>query len=175
MKRAATLFVLALIAIVALIPTGAANSPATPAATPGICPVTQPITSGEPPAKIGGPRGPGGYWNDALWTNLWMWGEDGVRLPVDDLHVSENGIYQLKWAWYRFKDGKLEITGRRLDGPSKPLEAWIPDGYGESGFQVTGISFPTAGCWEVTGRLGDDTLTFVVWVEIIPQATPISR
>jgi hypothetical protein len=29
---------------------------------------------------------------------------------------------------------------------------------------VVGINFPTLGCWEITGRYRDDTLTFVVWV-----------
>jgi hypothetical protein len=29
---------------------------------------------------------------------------------------------------------------------------------------VTGINFPTIGCWEITGRYENDALTFVVWV-----------
>jgi hypothetical protein len=29
---------------------------------------------------------------------------------------------------------------------------------------MTGIDFPTAGCWEMTGRYNDEELTFVVWV-----------
>jgi hypothetical protein len=60
--------------------------------------------------------------------------------------------------------GQLEITGHRLDGPAPPLTASVPEGYGESGFQASGVTFPTAGCWEVTGRVGDATLTFVTLV-----------
>jgi hypothetical protein len=35
------------------------------------------------------------------------------------------------------------------------------------GFHATALIFPTAGCWEVTGRVGDASLTFVVEVEKI--------
>jgi hypothetical protein len=35
---------------------------------------------------------------------------------------------------------------------------------GAAGFQATGISFPTAGCGEVTGRVGTASLTFVTLV-----------
>jgi hypothetical protein len=31
----------------------------------------------------------------------------------------------------------------------------IPDGYRDFGFQVTGLIFPTPGCWEVTAQVGD--------------------
>jgi hypothetical protein len=29
---------------------------------------------------------------------------------------------------------------------------------------MTGINFPTVGCWEITGRYESDELTFIVWV-----------
>jgi hypothetical protein len=29
---------------------------------------------------------------------------------------------------------------------------------------MTGINFPTTGCWEITGRYESDEVTFVVWV-----------
>jgi hypothetical protein len=44
------------------------------------------------------------------------------------------------------------------------MGANIPSGYGDSGFQATGIIFPTEGCWEVTGRVGEASLTFVTLV-----------
>jgi hypothetical protein len=34
----------------------------------------------------------------------------------------------------------------------------------EHPFMVTGVNFPTLGCWEVTGDYHGDNLTFVVWV-----------
>jgi hypothetical protein len=40
----------------------------------------------------------------------------------------------------------------------------VPDGYGDSGFQSSGITLPSEGCWQVTGRVGDASLTFVTLV-----------
>jgi hypothetical protein len=133
---------------------------------PSSCPITKPNGNNPP-----GDSGPGGYGNEALWTNLYMWSEDGT-VPVDREHVLADGEFGgMKWAWYRFVPGKLTIEGRRLDGPAGPLRADIPDGYGVMGFQVSGLIFPTDGCWEVTGRVGDASLTFVTYV--IPPNEPI--
>jgi len=60
--------------------------------------------------------------------------------------------------------GKLRIEGSRLDASAPPLVGHVPDGYGDSGFQSSGITFPTEGCWQVTGRVGEASLTFVVLV-----------
>ena len=35
---------------------------------------------------------------------------------------------------------------------------------GDRGFQATYIIFPTPGCWEVTGRVGDAKVTFITRV-----------
>jgi hypothetical protein len=37
-------------------------------------------------------------------------------------------------------------------------------GYGESGFQASGVVFPGAGCYEITGEAAGATLTFVTLV-----------
>jgi hypothetical protein len=37
-------------------------------------------------------------------------------------------------------------------------------GYDETGFQPTVVLFAGPGCWEVTGRVGGATLTFVTLV-----------
>jgi hypothetical protein len=55
----------------------------------------------------------------------------------------------------------------------------VPDGYGPTGFQATGLVFPTPGCWEVTGRVGQDTLRFVLSVRRpipieLPTATAVA-
>ncbi len=148
---------------------------ATPGATHA-CPVTEPNGNNPPPDAIVAARGKGGYGNDALWTNVWMWGEDGVVMPAYDEHVQADGSFVgLKWSWYRYVPGQLTIEGHRIDGFAAPLTAWIPEGYGDSGFQVSGITFPTQGCWEVTGRVGSESLTFIVWVEVYdPFTTPIA-
>lgn len=58
------------------------------------------------------------------------------------------------------------ITGRRLDRDAAALRARVPDGYGRTGFQSTAVVLPTPGCWEVTGRVGSASLSFVT--EVIP-------
>lgn len=105
-----------------------------------------------------------------------MWGEEGIVLPSYDDHVRDDcSIVTLKWAWWRYVPGEPTIGGRRLDGDAKPLFSEVLDGYGDSGFQVSGITFPTEGCWEITGWVGTERLTFVVWVRVYdPFATPLT-
>jgi hypothetical protein len=165
-------FIPALCALLLAVQAATAADPATPGdASPAACPVTQP-NGNEPP---GAGRHPGGYGNDALWTNLWMWGEGLVPVePNPDRPGETQGPG--KWAWYRYIPGELTIEGRRLDGSAPPLRAWIPD-YGLIGFQVSGLDFPAPGCWEVTGHAGGESLTFVVQVgsyslSATPETTP---
>jgi hypothetical protein len=69
----------------------------------------------------------------------------------------------MKWPWWRGVRGPLSIGGRRLDGEAPPLRAHIPGGYRDS-VQPSALFFPTPGCWEVTGRVGEASLTFVTRV-----------
>jgi hypothetical protein len=169
------LAVVTLLMGMALSAAGAGANPATPPAvsSPAACPVTFP-NNDRPP----GHNADGGYGNDWLWTNLYMWSDGPEVIVPDDGRISPDGaINGMKWAWRRYVPGKLTVEGRRLDAPSAPLEAWVPDGYGDIGFQVTGLTFPSAGCWEITGTLNGHTLTFVTLV-IVPDSaatpTPVS-
>ena len=167
-----------LFALIAAIALSAAVGPtalgqaasATPAASSSACPVTQP-NSVEPPASasVFG-RGNGDFGNDALWTSLWIWGQGEVRVPPDALGPS-GWMGDLKWAWYRFVPGELTIEGRRLDAPAPPMQAHITEGNEGTGFEATGLIFPSGGCWEITGHVGGKSLTFVVLV-IPPTAEP---
>ncbi len=76
--------------------------------------------------------------------------------------VEPDGALTMKFPWHRGVRGRLAIDGRRLDKPERAVGSLVPSGYGEIGFQSTLIAFPSAGCWEVTGRVADTTLTFVV-------------
>jgi hypothetical protein len=106
------------------------------------------------------------YGNGKLWTTLWPNGTVEFR-PGGPGFVESDGSRSMKWPWWRGVRGKLTIEGRRLDGAAPPLRAHIPAGYGDTGFQSTALIFPTAGCWEVTGRVGDVSLTFVTRVVIV--------
>ena len=142
---------------------------ASPVASPVTCPVTHP--NGDMPPGSGDPHYVGGYGNDALWTNLWMWGGGPVPVQADPDRPGRTHGPE-KWAWHRYVPGELTIEGRRMDGEAPPLRSHVPHGYGEIGFQVSGLDFPMPGCWEVTGRVGDASLTFVVLVALVdPAAT----
>ncbi len=98
--------------------------------------------------------------NGLLFTQLWP---DGiVYARSGDLQA--DGSIAVKFPWWRGVAGRLEISGRRLDGESRALSAWIPDGYGDVGFQSTAVIFPVPGCWEVTGSVQKTSLTFVIRV-----------
>jgi hypothetical protein len=132
------------------------------------CAVTQPNGNspkvGQPPERATSFN----YGNGSLWIALW-WPRRGILAGIApdggaEATIGSDGSIHLKVGWYRGLNGKLRIGGRRLDATARPLRAHVPDGYGSSGFQATGIIFPTVGCWQVTGRVGRASLTFVVRV-----------
>jgi hypothetical protein len=152
---------------------GSAEGTATVMGTPASCPVTPPNGKQPPEGDNVFGRGPGGHGTEALWTNLWTWGEGVVDVPPD--HVNSDGsLGEMKWPWWRGVPGRLTIVGRRLDAEAPPLRAFVPEGYGERGFIATGLIFPTTGCWEITGRVGEASLVFVLRVRQVDVAgTPI--
>ena len=123
------------------------------------CPVTTPNGSTPP----GEQPSPNYHSNGQLWTVLWPDGQV-IFEPSGPGSIEEDGSLGMKWAWWRSVAGQLTIEGRRLDAPAPPLRADIPKGYGESGFQATDLIFPSDGCWEVTGKVGQAELTFVTLV-----------
>jgi hypothetical protein len=133
------------------------------------CTVTVPNGS-EPPGVFShhGPNDNPGknsnlYGNGKLWTTLWPNGTVKFR-PGGPGSVNSDGSLSMKFPWWRGVRGKLTIEGKRLDASAPPLRAIIPEGYPDTGFQSTGLVFPTEGCWEVTGKVGDTSLTFVTRV-----------
>ena len=121
-----------------------------------VCPVSLPNGESPPgqPSRLS-------HGNGRLWVVLW-WPRGIIRAHEDDLRPDDS--LAIKLPWTRGVAGQLTITGRRLDAIAPPVRAWIPRGYGRRGFQSTAVVFPTAGCWEVTGRVGGVWLTVVVKV-----------
>ena len=85
-----------------------------------------------------------------------------------------DGSVGMKIAWYRANGlhGRLVIKGKRLDAVAPLLRAEIPDGYSDTGFQPSGVIFPTEGCWQVTGKVADASVTFVTRVIKLPGLKP---
>jgi hypothetical protein len=100
------------------------------------------------------------YGNRSLWVGA-LWPHGVVIITPDD--VGPDGRLGMKFGWYRLTSGFLVISGRRLDAPAPPLSA-MTSGYGLTGFNASGVYFPTEGCWQVTGRVGGTALTFVTFV-----------
>jgi hypothetical protein len=123
------------------------------------CPVTAP-NGNTPPGEQPSPDLHG---NGQLWTGLWPEGTV-IFEPGGPGTIYADGALGMKWWWWRGVEGPLTIEGRRLDAPAPPLRADIPPGYGETGFQAAGLIFPSEGCWEVTGKVGQTELTFVTLV-----------
>jgi len=126
----------------------------------GDCPVTEPAWV-KPPDDAAVQSSPGyGYYylnaDRSIWASAWWTGEEDYPL-----RAGEEGN---KMGWFRPEGAELEITGKRIDAQSPPLEAHIPCCY-PTRFQATGLSFPEPGCWEVTAKAADRVLSFVVTVE----------
>lgn len=99
--------------------------------------------------------------NGKIWAGVWPGGVILAR-PSD---MQPDGSISMKFPFWRAAPGgPLALSGRRLDAPAGPASAVIPSGYGYSGFQATGLNFPSPGCWELTATAGSETLTFVTEV-----------
>jgi len=93
------------------------------------------------------------------------------RLWIDPPVTMKGHRQKMEWwrqgyDWFVDGDPKLKVTGRRLDSPAPPLVAVAhPVGLrAPTAHMMVGMTFPTVGCWEITGRYEDEELTFVVWV-----------
>jgi hypothetical protein len=142
-------------------------------AVPETCSVTKPaehpfvppLPHSEKP-----PRGQFWFGTDRLWTRL---PETGAWIGLGHYTPEDPTFRQKLFFWRQGYDPhaetqeKLIISGKRIDALAQPLQT---DGPGTGSwtandqFLVAGINFPTIGCWKITGRYGNDELTFVVWV-----------
>jgi hypothetical protein len=138
---------------------------------PKDCPVT---TSENVSFKAPDPFSP-----DAPWKGEFWYGSDHLWTALDS-----NGVwsklpeipdgYGQKIMWwsslYSLPDElepALVVSGKRLDGESEPLRFYgatnaMADDIEEA--MLTGVEFPTLGCWEITGQYKKSEIKFVVWV-----------
>lgn len=102
-------------------------------------------------------------WNHGNGT-LWVYLQPG-GYSWSDGSVDKDGSLRLKFGWWRGIRGKFTVEGHRLDAPAAPLRYEIhADSYGDMGFMPSYLFFPTEGYWQITGHIGEKSLTFVIHV-----------
>ncbi len=128
-------------------------------------PTVPPVRQGRPPAPFSAASF--NYGTRLLRAQL----PPGGRLPAGKLPdggylatIERDGSISTKLGWWRGLRGPLRISGRRLDRRAAPLRTNVApiESYGATGFLPTILSFPTTGCWRVTGRVGRARLSFVL-------------
>jgi hypothetical protein len=157
-RSKATLVLVGLSSVIAT-PTPADEVSARLLQTQDECVVTTPngIAAGEDH------RDPRSYGNADVSVGPWQNGTV-VFKPGGPGFITRDGSLGMKFGWRRGVSGKLNIEGRRIDAAAPPLRSEVSSGYGNRGFQATYVIFPTPGCWEVTGRVGDANVTFITRV-----------
>ena len=107
-------------------------------------------------------RNPGSYGNAEVSVGPFgLWPNGTVVFKPGGAVHTRDGSLGMKFGWRRGVSGKLTIEGRRIDAVAPQLQSEVPSGYGGRGFQATYVIFPTPGCWEVTGRVGEAEVTFI--------------
>jgi hypothetical protein len=141
---------------------------------PVACSVTKPSDSPfVPPLPY--PTAPLGddFWfgTPQLWTVLPRSGA-WKGLPH---YTPSDPTFRQKSPWWRqgysghASEPNLTVTGERLDAVASPLLSDHASSVWEENkpdlpFMMTGLNFPTVGCWRVTGRYAGTELSYVVWV-----------
>jgi hypothetical protein len=130
------------------------------------CPITKPPD----PAFVPPPPYPvasGGFYvgTPKLWVLVYP-------SPWRGLPLWPEGYRQKIVWWSKGYDAKADptpaiaIRGRRLDGNAPPLVVTGANGsWTTVDFIMSGVNFPTTGCWEITGALKGAETKFIVSVE----------
>jgi hypothetical protein len=143
--------------------TPAADTPAADTPAPASCPVTH-SRSFVPPTPY--PATPPPLYGEVFWygsDGLWTWLEaDGTARRSDKSFWWREG-----YDWQTETSPALLVTGRRLDAAAPAATSSdATNGFRDDigAFMLTGLEFPTGGCWEVTGHYRDQRVRFVVRV-----------
>ena len=143
------------------------------------CPVTLPPSTFVAPTAVPGAAGSPTYFSygtNDLSTNLPVTG-NWAGLPSKP---GEGYGQKIFWRSNLYDLSSepfpaLAVTGKRLDAQAPPMDVGRPTN--GAGAMLVGVSFPTLGCWQITGTYKGNTLSFVIWVSNHPlpaTATPTS-
>lgn len=143
-----------------------------------VCPVTLP-NDRRPPARLD-PFEPGDavHYEDGIWVTI---PPDGDLVLGKDNEIGYGklqGWRTMTVTWMRADgvEGWVIVSGERLDEPSdlSPRTPLSPQRqYVQAGFVKTGIAFPSEGCWQLTGTVGDHKITWVVDVRFVDEVGPL--
>jgi len=100
---------------------------------------------------------------DPFGSGPWYVNADRTIWAGADVVRTRAGKKGNKVLWIRPAGAELTVSGRRLDASAPPMKATIPCCY-PTGFQASGLAFPTEGCWEIVAVAGTSQLTFVTKV-----------
>jgi hypothetical protein len=136
---------------------GGARAPAGPVPTMdgGRCPVTRAAGAGAPRAlqRLEGVAARASFGRGTLWVLLPSARANAVRMSSG---------FSVKVGWYLAGGGGLDIHGERLDGPGSLK---FSGGYRVPGsqprMQPSSFVISGLGCYAVTGRHGDASITWV--------------
>ena len=128
------------------------------------CPVTLPNGNAPPHHTMS----QSSHGDGILWTYLAPDGRFIFRGAGFGLQA-EGSIY-VKWVWWASTPGgQFTFDAKRLDGPGSVSNgSFVPasDGTGTPGW-VGGPTFSDPGCWQITARLGDDSLMLVAFLQVL--------
>jgi hypothetical protein len=97
----------------------------------------------------------------ALGSGPWHINDDRTIWAWDQPYIAGAAVNTM---WMKPANVDLVITGRRLDGDSAPLKIQLAKD-ATAGYIATAMTFPKAGCWEVTATAGSSTLTYITRVD----------
>jgi hypothetical protein len=115
-----------------------------------------------PPSQAWG-RGADFYGNESIAIGVGPEGRTVVFEPGGPGFVLPDGSLAMKFLWAKARQS-MTIEGRRLDAPAPPLQSHVSDDHADADFQPSSLIFPTPGCWEITSRVGESSLRFVIKV-----------
>jgi hypothetical protein len=119
--------------------------------------------SGEPACAVSRSTAPTRrYGGRALWTHLPEAGTINAPWRLDGTLG-----WKLGWSAKREYAGGLAVTGARLDTAAPRMTVlavrWGRSSTGQGGW-ATAVTFPSPGCWRITGRAAGARLSYTVRV-----------
>lgn len=138
---------------------------------PADCPLTvpqDPPFTPPPPYDTLGFQGDFWFGSDQLWTAIsrrGIW--DGLPFEQSSGYTEKIFWWREGYVWNEEPQPDLIVTGQRLDAEAPPLRVYpATNAYASDigSAMLTGVEFPTEGCWKITGNYKDVELSFVVWV-----------